>query len=164
MIQTDCVAGLPFTLVSPVVLFVLAVDLTWFVAGAGGDNPSAADLTIASLCLGLLLGLLVSTRAARRLGSLRRGLATRLLGIRVAAPPPVRRRPDDRARPGPGPRDGAGWRVVAYLLVRLPVGLAELYALFFWIGGMVNLSYPLWLGRPRRGPAPGCRPPARRSR
>jgi signal transduction histidine kinase len=151
-----CLAGLPFAVVNPLALFVLAVDLTWLVAGSGRGNPSPADVAIACACLGLLLVLLVSTRAARRLGSLQRMLATRLLGIRVAAPAPVRRSPGGRAWAGPGPRDAAGWRVMAYLLAKLPVGLIELYAVFFWIGGLVNLSYPLWWGA-FRNPPPGVR-------
>jgi signal transduction histidine kinase len=149
-----CLAGLPFAVVNPLALFLLAVDLVWLVAGAGRGNPSPADMAIAGVCLGLLLVLLVSTRAARRLGSLQRKLANRLLGIRIAAPPPVRRSPDGRI--WAGPRDGAGWRVMAYLLVRLPVGLIELYAVFFWIGGLVNLSYPLVWGAFRNHP-PGVR-------
>ncbi|MEU8613937.1 sensor domain-containing protein, partial [Actinoplanes sp. NPDC048791] len=60
--------------------------------------------------------------------------------------------PGSRAWPGPGLRDGAGWRVVAYQLVKLPVGLIELYAVFFWIGGLVNLSYPLLWGAFRNHP------------
>ena len=56
---------------------------------------------------------------------------------------------------GPGPRDGAGWRVMAHLLARLPVGLLELYAVFRWIGGLVNLNYPLWWGV--RNHPPGVR-------
>jgi signal transduction histidine kinase len=79
-----------------------------------------------------------------------------LLGTRVAAPPPARRSDRGRAWPGPGPRDGAGWRVVAYLLAKLPVGLIELYAVLFWVGGLVNLSYPLWWGAFRNHP-PGAR-------
>jgi signal transduction histidine kinase len=140
-----CLAAVPFLLVSPLALFFLAADLISLVARAPG-NPSPADVAIACVCLGLLLVLLVSTRAARRLGALQRMLATRLLGIRVAAPPPVRRSAGGRAWPGPGPRDGVGWRVMTYLLVRLPVALLELYAVFFWIGGLVNLTYPLWWG------------------
>jgi signal transduction histidine kinase len=152
-----CLAGLPFALVNPLALFVLAVDLTWLVAGSGRGNPSPADMALATVCLGLLLVLLVSTRAARGLGSLQRTLATRLLGIRVAAPsPPARRSPGGRAWPGPGPRDGAGWRVMAYLLAKLPVGLIELYAVSLWIGGLVNLGYPLWWGA-FRNPPPGVR-------
>jgi signal transduction histidine kinase len=146
-----CLAGLPFAVVNPLALWVLAVDLSWLVAGNGRGNPSPADLVIACACTGLLLLLLVSTGAARRLGSLQRMLATRLLGVRVA-PPPVRRSRGGRGWAGPGPRDGAGWRVMPYLLAKLPVGLIELYAVFFWIGGLVNLSYPLWWGAFRNHP------------
>src|SRR2546421_7335929 len=148
-----CLAGLPFAVVNPLALFVLTVDLIWLMVDGGRGNPSPAEMAIACVCVGLMLVLLVSTTAARRLGSLQRTLATRLLGMRVGAPPPVRRSPGGRAWPGPGPRDGAGWRVMAYLLAKLPVGLIELYAVFFWIGGLVNLSYPLWWGAFRNHPS-----------
>jgi len=144
-----CLAGLPFAVVSPLALFILAGDLTWLVAGSRRGNPSPPDLVIAGACLGLLLVLLVSTGAARWLGSLQRALATRLLGMRVAAPPARR---TSGAWAWPGPRDGAGWRVVAYLLAKLPVGVLELYAVFFWAGGLFNLSYPLWWGAFRNHP------------
>jgi signal transduction histidine kinase len=45
---------------------------------------------------------------------------------------------------------------MAYQLAKLPVGLFELYAAFFWIGGLVNLSYPLVWGAFRNHP-PGAR-------
>ena len=151
-----CLAGLPIALVNPLALFVVAVDLTWLVGGSRQGNPSPADLAIAVACLGLVLVLLVSTRAARGLGSLQRLLATRLLGMRVSAPPPGRPSSGGRAWAGPGPRDGAGWRVMAYQLAKLPVALIELYAVFVWIGGLVNLGYPLWWGAFRNAP-PGVR-------
>jgi signal transduction histidine kinase len=151
-----CLAGLPFALVNPVALGVLTVDLIWLAADGARGNPSPAELAIACAGQALLLVLLVSTTAARRLGSLQRMLATRLLGVRVAAPPPVPRSPGGRAWPGPGPRDGAGWRVIAYQLAKLPVGLIELYAVSLWIGGLLNLSYPLLWGAFRNHP-PGVR-------
>jgi hypothetical protein len=65
-----CLAGLPFAVVvNPLALFILAVDLTWLVTGSRPGDPSPADLVIAGVCLGLLLVLLVSTRAARGVGS-----------------------------------------------------------------------------------------------
>jgi signal transduction histidine kinase len=33
---------------------------------------------------------------------------------------------------------------VAYLLVKLPVAVLGGYAVFFWAGGLANLSFPLW--------------------
>jgi signal transduction histidine kinase len=151
-----CLAGLAFAVVNPLAMFVVTVDLIWFVRDGGRGNPTSAHIAIAFVCTGLLLVVLVSTRAARRLGSLQRMLASRLLGVRVGAPPPVRRNPGGRAWPGPGPRDRYGWRVVAYQMAKLPVGLIELYAVFFWIGGLVNLAYPLWWGAFRNHP-PGVR-------
>jgi signal transduction histidine kinase len=100
--------------------------------------------------------LLVSTGAARGLGSLQRRLAARLLRKDVAAPPLVRRSPGARGWPGPRLRDGAGWRVIAYLLAKLPVWLLELYAVFLWVTGLVNLCYPLLWGAFRNAP-PGVR-------
>ncbi|MGW4941178.1 sensor domain-containing protein [Actinoplanes sp. NPDC004185] len=151
-----CLAGLPFAVLNPLVFFVLAVDLTWLAADSGRGNPTLAHMAVAGVCVGLLLLLLVSTGAARSLGSLPRKLAGRLLKLQVAPPPPMRRRPGGRSWPGPGLRDGAGWRVVAYQLAKLPVGLIELYAVFFWIGGLINLSYPLLWGAFRNHP-PGVR-------
>ncbi len=148
-----CLAGLPFAVVNPLAFFVLAADLIWFAADGARGNPSAAEMAVACACAVSLLLLLVSTGAARGLGSLQRGLAAGLLGVRVGAPP-VRRSHGGRAWPGPGPRDGTGWRVMAYLLAKLPVGLIELYAAFFWIGGLVNLSYPLLWGAFRNDPRP----------
>jgi signal transduction histidine kinase len=142
-----CLAGLPFTAISPPVLFVLAVDLLWWTADRGRGNPSPAEFAGAAAGVALLLVLLVWTGAARRLGSVQRRLAARLLGVRVAAPPPARRL---------GPGDAAGWRVVAYQVVKLPAGLAGLYAVVLWAGGLVNLAYPLLWGAFRNHP-PGSR-------
>ncbi|MEH0928910.1 sensor histidine kinase [Micromonospora sp. CPCC 205558] len=149
-----CLAGLPFVVANPVALFVVALDLSWLASSGGRGNPSPADAVVAAVSVGLLLTVLVSTAGARTLGSLQRGLAARLLGVRVGAPPPVRSRFAGRA--WPGPRDGAGWRVIVYLLAKLPASLIELYAAFFWIGGLVNLSYPLLWGAFRNHP-PGVR-------
>ncbi len=148
-----CLAGLPFAVINPLALLVLAMDLTWRAAGSGRSNPSPGDAAIAVACVGLLLVLLVSTGAARRLGSLQRALAARLLGMRVASPRSAQRSPGARSWPRSGPRDGVGWRVMAYLLAKLPVGLIELYAVFLWVGGLVNLGYPLWWGAFRNHPA-----------
>jgi hypothetical protein len=67
-----CLAGLPFAVVNPLVFFVLTVDMIWLAADGARGNPSPAEIAIACACQGLLLVLLVSTTAARRLGSLQR--------------------------------------------------------------------------------------------
>ncbi|MEV6344764.1 sensor domain-containing protein [Actinoplanes sp. NPDC051851] len=138
-----CLAGLPSILVNPVTLVVVTADVAWLMTGSERGNPAPADLAVGVSCAGLLLVLLVWTGAARRLGTVQRRIAARLLDVHVAAPPPGRR----------SPGDGAGWRVVAYHLVKLPVGLIELYAVFLWAGGLVNLGYPLWWGAFRNHPA-----------
>jgi signal transduction histidine kinase len=150
-----CLAGVPFAAASPLVIFVLAVDLMHLVVRARQANPSGPELALAVAVLALLLMLLVATDGARKLGSLQRLLAARLLGAHVAAPP-ARRRGGGPGRLGAGLRDGAGWRAVAYLLLKLPVALLELYAVFFWVAGLVNVSYPLWWGAFRNHP-PGVR-------
>ncbi|GAA4588565.1 signal transduction histidine kinase [Actinoplanes octamycinicus] len=142
-----CLAASPFAVLNPVVFLVVAVDLTWWAAEGGrGGNPSPAVLAVAAAGTGLAVVLLVSTGAAHRLGAPQRRLAARLLGTRVTAPPPARHHAGD----------GAAWRIVAYQCVKLPIGLLELYAAYFWIGGLVNLGYPLLWGAFRNHP-PGAR-------
>ena len=147
-----CLAGLPFGLVNPAVAFFIVVELIWGLTPNRPPNPSWPDVAAAVVVTGLLLALLVAAGAARELGSLQRLLAARLLGARIAAPPPVRRSPGRLGRLGAGVRDGAGWRESAYLAVKLPVALLGLYAVFFWAAGLVNLSYPVWWGAFRNHP------------
>ena len=45
---------------------------------------------------------------------------------------------------------------MAYLVLKLPVAVLELYAVFFWVAGVVNLSYPFWWSGFRNHP-PGVR-------
>jgi signal transduction histidine kinase len=75
-------------------------------------------------------------RGARRLSDLYRELAARLLHERVPAPPP----------PGRAAYDPAGYRALGYLAVKLPWGIASLYAVFAtWGWGFVGLTYPIQL-------------------
>jgi signal transduction histidine kinase len=96
---------------------------------------------------------LVGTGAARGLGGLWRKLAARLLGMHVAPLPP---RPARSAVGWPAAlRDGPGWRAIGYLMLKLPVGLLAVYAVFFWVFGLVNLSFPVWWLSFRNAPAGG---------
>jgi signal transduction histidine kinase len=106
---------------------------------------------------GTFIGLVVvasTVRLARVIGSWDRRLATRILGGEFAPPAPFRpgrgvlRRVDTRLR------DGAGWRSLAYLVLKLPVSLLQLYGLSFWCLGLFDLFNPLWwllTGRPPTG-------------
>jgi signal transduction histidine kinase len=108
-----------------------------------------SGFTVSASVLGTVVGLLLMTlglRVSRRLGSLHRRLAARLLGHRVDAPP--------RFQPGTGIlgrldrrlRDRVAWRSIGYSLAKLPVAAVQLYTVTLLGFGLVNLSYPVvWL-------------------
>src|SRR5262249_5571272 len=113
--------------------------------GGAGGTPRGAVSAYGLVFVVLLLSLLVLVPCgARRLAVVHRGLAARLLGERIPGPPPVRH--------GRGPagwlaatlRDGPGWRAAAYLLVKLPVAVVELYAVFLSAARLANLMDPFW--------------------
>jgi signal transduction histidine kinase len=104
----------------------------------------------------LLSTLVLVPWAARRFGAVHRGLVARLLGERIAPPPPRRRRGGPVRWLAATLRDGPGWRATAYLLVKLPVTVAELYAVFLAGAGLANLTYPFWWPLFRNHP-PGVR-------
>jgi len=118
--------------------------------------PSFAFIVLAvSLGLGLsfsfagmLVGaplLAVSLLAARRLGGACRALASRMLGVQVVAPLPVRRRPGIVGWVRAGVTDRDAWRACAYLVVKLPVSLlAAVFASFLWLYAVPYLTFPLW--------------------
>src|SRR5712692_6375942 len=137
-----CLAGLPFVVPIPLTGFYLTVILGMLASGQP-NPPWWAVLTGVAVAVALLL-LLVMTGAARRLGAACRRLAASLLGERIAAPPPVRARRGLPGRLNARLCDGPGWRAAAYLLLKLPVALLECYAVLFWVGGLVNMSYPFW--------------------
>jgi signal transduction histidine kinase len=110
------------------------------------------NVSFGGVAAGALVLLILATRLARRLGSLQRRLAARLLGERVAEPPSFRPGRGVLGRLDARLRDGAGWRAVAYLLLKVPVAVLGLYAVEYWVTGLVNLSYPFWWGLFRNHP------------
>jgi len=102
--------------------------------------------SLTGVAAGLAL-LTATTVAGRGLAAVHRRLAAALPGW----PPPL---------PGPAPfvpgrgllgrvdarlRDGPGWRGACYVLLRLPLALASLYAVAgFWVLGLYYLTYPVW--------------------
>jgi signal transduction histidine kinase len=119
--------------------------------------PGTADSVARAVsAVAVLLPVVLATGLARRLGAAHRRLAGRLLGERVAPPPP--RRPGrglvGRVRAGLG--DGPGWWALAYTVLQAPVAAAGLYAVWLWAGGLANLTYPFWWGM-FRNHAPGVR-------
>jgi signal transduction histidine kinase len=143
---------------------LLGVAVSLLAGGAqprrsAGGHPAHAGGVLPGAGIGLIVVLVVLVTlvpwAARWFGAVHRGLVARLLGERIAAPPPRR---------GHGPagwltatlRDGPGWRAAAYVLVKLPVTAAELYAAFLAGAGLANLTYPFWWPLFRNHP-PGVR-------
>lgn len=140
-----------FCLVGALVgLAVLAVIVALLVPG------TARSVARAGAIVALLLPLALATGMARRLGAAHRRLAARLLGERVAPPPPARPARGMLGRLGAGLRDGPGWRALAYTLLKLPLAAAGFYAVFLWVAGLANLTYPFWWGLFRNHP-PGVR-------
>ena len=139
-------------LVFPIALLGLPLAVTLLVHGGSRpaaspvpDHPGAVVTVFGGVVLVILLALLVLTpRIARRLGAAHRRLAARLLGEDIAGPAPLRRGRGVAGWLGATVRDGPGWRAAAYLLVKLPVTVGELYAAFFAAAGLANLTYPFW--------------------
>jgi signal transduction histidine kinase len=132
-----CLLTLPLLLPVPVIGFAVTIGLAnnagppWV---AGGNPSWLAMLTAAAVAV-LAAALLAVTGAARAVAAAVRHAAGRLLAEHVPPPPPR------HARLG----DGPGWRAMAYLMLKLPAGLAECYAVgVFWLAGLVNLTYPFW--------------------
>ena len=132
-----CVLTLPLILPGPVVGFAVTIGLAQ-AAGppwVSGGNPSWLAMLTAVAVAVLTAALMVATGAARALAAATRRAAGRLLGEHLPPPPPR------HARLG----DGPGWRAMAYLMLKLPAGLAECYAVgVFWVAGLVDLTYPFW--------------------
>jgi signal transduction histidine kinase len=122
----------------PLAIAGFAFTVATLAAGA------ALTLTVIGILVGLPL-VAVSSLGARGLGGVNRGLARRLLGVRVAAPPPFRPQPGFIVWVRSALTDAAGWRARAYLVLKLPVSvLSGFVAAYFWLGGLAYLTYPLW--------------------
>jgi hypothetical protein len=127
-------AGLSFLLAVPAFAFVVLT----VILGLG------LSFSFAGMLVGVPL-LAVSLLAARRLGGICRGLASRLLGVRVAAPPPLRRGPGIAGWLRAGLTDRVAWRTCAYLVLKLPVALlGVVFAGFLWLYAVPYLTFPLW--------------------
>jgi signal transduction histidine kinase len=149
-----CLAGIPLGLViAGAGVWLMVVALFVLLLSPSGATPLWVGVAAFGLdLLGLVLVVVLATRIARRLGAVHRRLAARLLGTRVAPPPPLARRPGRLGWLAAGLGDGPGWRAVAYQLLKLPLALLEAYAVFWWAGGLANLTYPFWWGLFRNHP------------
>jgi len=102
------------------------------------------SLSFAGMLIGLPL-LVLALLGARRFGAVCRGLAGRMLGLRVPPPPPPSRPPGVAGWVRAGVTDPAGWRALAYSVLKLPVAvISAVVASWFWVYGVSYLTFPLW--------------------
>jgi hypothetical protein len=102
------------------------------------------SLSFAGMLIGLPL-LAVSLAGARRLGAVRRRLAARMLGERVAAPPVPPRQPGVVGWIRACVTDPAAWRACAHLVLDLPVAvICAVVASWFLVYGLSYVTFPLW--------------------
>jgi signal transduction histidine kinase len=101
------------------------------------------SLSFAGMLVGLPV-LAVSALGARQLGAVNRRLAGRLLGLRSAAPPPLRRTPGVVGWIRAGVTDPAAWRARAYLALKPLVWAGFAVAGGVWLYGLAFLAFPLW--------------------
>ena len=127
--------------------------LTGALAGVIGFLVVAAVLipavVISASVLGTVIGLMLVVAAigiARRLGSLHRRALRTGTGERVTAPAPFRSGTGLLGRLDRRLRDRDGWRAVGYAGVKLPLAIAEGYAVVATAIGLAEITYPLvWL-------------------
>jgi signal transduction histidine kinase len=136
-----CFLAVPLVLAP--VLLVLRLAVYGTRSAAGAVHPASALPIVAGAFVIFLLVTMVPG-AGRRLGVVHRGLAARLLDVPVGEPAPPRRARGALGRRAAMLRDGPGWRAAAYLLVKLPVTVTEIYALAFAAFGLAGLTYPFW--------------------
>jgi signal transduction histidine kinase len=152
-----CVLLIPIVLLGSQLLVALVISGGSPLAGPPPAQPARLVTVLSGVIIFVLLALLLlAPRIARRLGAAHRRLAARLLGEDIPGPPPIRRGQGVDGWLGATVRDGPGWRAAAYLLVKLPVTVGEIYAAFLAAAGLVNLTYPFWWPLFRNHP-PGVR-------
>ncbi|WP_406427007.1 sensor histidine kinase [Streptomyces sp. NBC_00147] len=125
-----CLIGFPLAVVGTVLVLVLLALGTGLTASLVGT------------VLGLAL-VVAAVGLARGCAAVHRRLAQGLLGERADAPPRLLPTGKAFARLDARLRDAAGWRSVAYVLVKLPVAAFGLYAVGWWLTALLNLSAPL---------------------
>src|SRR5215470_7998462 len=142
-----CLIGVGFgvgVLVVPYVFFGLGALIGW--ATVGRDQPAGpvGPGFLVGFTTAPVLLVILATPVGRGLGAVHRRIAAALLGETVPPPAPLRLRGGPLARIRAVLGDGAGWRAVAYSLLKLPMAVPAGYGVFCWLAGLVNLTYPFW--------------------
>jgi signal transduction histidine kinase len=102
-----------------------------------------AGAALAITFVGLVI-IASAVRAARGFGGFHRGLAANLLSEQIEEPPPFTARPGFFGWLQSALRDRAGWRAIAYSLIKAPlVAFGVWFALSVWIDAFTCLAYPL---------------------
>ncbi len=117
-------------------------------------------LVISVSIVGTLAGLALVVAAigiARLLGELHRRVLRRATGERVTAPVPFRPGSGMLGGLGRRLRDRDGWRAAGYTGVKLPIAIAEGYAVATTAIGLADFAYPLFWLLFRTHPEPGER-------
>jgi signal transduction histidine kinase len=121
--------------------FVACVGIAFIMA------TMTAGVVLAIVAAGWLL-IAASLRGARGIGAWHRGLALHFLGERIIEPDPFLARPGFWGWFQAALRDGAGWRAVAYAVVKMPLLLFGVwFGLSVWIEALLCLVYPLSAAR-----------------
>ena len=143
---TFCLIGVAFGLVvlaAPFVLIGLATAVTLLLPRP--DHQPAVNVSfLVIIPLGLVAIVVLATPAGRAYGALQRRVAAQLLDTRIEPPPPRRSASGRERTIGALLGDGPGWRALGYGLVKIPLSVAEGYAVLCWVAGIVNISYPFW--------------------
>jgi signal transduction histidine kinase len=117
--------------------FVACVGIAFITA------TMAAGVLLAIVLVGWLL-IAASLRGARGIGSWHRALALHFLDERIADPAPFLARPGFWGWLQAALRDRAGWRALAYAIVKMPLLLLGVwFALSVWIEALLCLVSPL---------------------
>ncbi|HEX3488112.1 MAG TPA: sensor domain-containing protein [Streptosporangiaceae bacterium] len=108
----------------------------------------APGLALTGSLVGAFIGLVllgVATMTGRKLGGVHRRLAARLLGARIDGPPLFIKGRGILGRIDARLRDAAGWKGIAYLVLKPPLACWGLYFTAVpWLTGLFYLSYPFW--------------------
>ena len=104
----------------------------------------AASASVAGALIGLPL-VVAATRVARRISALHRRTLRLATGERITGPAPAAPRPGSGVlgRLGARLRESSGWRATGYVGVKLPLALAQGYAVAAAAIGLVDCTYPL---------------------
>jgi len=135
-----CVAGVVSAvaiLALPAVVPAVAVLILWATGALSHEPaPGVAPVFLILFPLTVVLVAVLAAPLGRAMGTLQRACAFRLLDERIDAPAARR-----------------SWGAVAYAVLKIPLAVPEAYAVFCYVFGVVNLSYPVWWPLFRNHPA-----------